>query len=92
MPEVIIYSTPTCGFCKLAMRYLDDHGIPFRKVDVSEDREELVKMVEVSGQMGVPVIAVGDKILVGWNVREFEKTYGGREEGTDESSGGNSAA
>jgi len=86
MQKVVIYSTPTCGYCKTAMRHFDDNGISYEKVDVSADRDSLMAMVKMSGQMGVPVIAVGDSVLVGWNVREFNDTYG-REEGADSGSG-----
>jgi glutaredoxin 3 len=32
---VTVYSTPTCGYCAAAKRYLKQHGVPFREVDVS---------------------------------------------------------
>jgi glutaredoxin len=79
--NIVIYSTPTCGYCKIAMRHMDTKGIPYEKIDVSKDSAELEKMVGISGQMGVPVLTIGDKVMIGWNMREFEKIYGGRTEG-----------
>ena len=78
MPKVIIYSTPTCGYCQMAVNYFEDHGIQHEKIDVSKDRDALNDMIEMSGQMGVPVIKVGDKVLVGWNLLVFQQAYGGR--------------
>ncbi len=31
------------------------------------------RMVTMTGQYGVPVIQVGEKAMVGWNPKEFEK-------------------
>ena len=35
--------------------------------NVAEDREKAQEMIQKSGQMGVPVIAIDDQIVVGFN-------------------------
>lgn len=87
MPKVIIYSTPACGFCKMAEEYMRSKGIEYEKIDVAADRDALQHMVDATKQFGVPVIEIDGSFLVGWNPREFNDTYGGREERTDESAG-----
>lgn len=67
MPIVKIYSTPTCPYCIRAKSYLQEKGIPFENYDVSSDEEKLQEMVKVSNQLGVPVIVVDDKIIVGFD-------------------------
>jgi len=70
---VIVYTTPTCPFCKMAMNYLRENGIDFVEKDVSIDREAAKEMIEKSGQMGVPVIDINGKIIVGFVPEEIEK-------------------
>ncbi len=66
-PRVVIYSTPDCPVCKRAKAYLAQKGIAYEEIDVSADRKAAAEMVARSGQMGMPVILVGDAMLVGFN-------------------------
>lgn len=72
MDKVKIYSTPTCPFCHRAKAYLTEKGVEFEDHDVSSDQEALAQMIDLSGQMGVPVIAVGDKVVVGFDRAKLE--------------------
>ena len=66
MKNVTIYSTPTCHFCHLAKDYLNSHGIKFTEHNVATDLEKRKEMIDKTGQMGVPVIDVDGKIIVGF--------------------------
>lgn len=72
MKEVIIYTTPTCGFCHMAKNWMKEKGIKFKEVDVSTDINAAKEMVEKSGQMGVPVIDVDGDITVGFDRPKLE--------------------
>jgi glutaredoxin 3 len=65
--DVIVYTTPTCRYCDMAKKYLSQKGIPFIEKDVSRDQAAATEMASRSGQQGVPVIVVGDKVVVGFN-------------------------
>lgn len=65
--HVIIYSTPTCPYCKLAKDFFKDKSISFTEVDVAADPAAANEMVKKSGQMGVPVVEIDGQIVVGWN-------------------------
>jgi len=72
--KVVIYSTPTCPYCKRAKDYLSRKGIPYTDINVAEDREKAKEMIQKSGQMGVPVIIIGDnEIVVGFNQALLDK-------------------
>ncbi len=76
MPQknVVVYSTPTCPYCVSLKEYLKEHNVKYKEIDVSQDREALDEMVEKSGQMGVPVIIIDDKIvIVGFDRAELER-------------------
>ena len=70
---VIIYSTPTCSFCRKAKQYFTERRIPFREYNVASDKRKADEMVRKSGQMGVPVLDVNGKIIVGFNQPEIER-------------------
>ncbi len=70
--KVTIYSTPTCPYCKRAKDYLTQKGIAFTDYNVAEDREKTKEMIEKSKQMGVPVIVVGDDIVIGFNQKKLD--------------------
>lgn len=65
--SVTIYSTPTCGFCHMAKEYFKSRDVKYEEHDVSVDREAAQEMVSKSGQMGVPVIEINGKIIVGFD-------------------------
>ncbi len=72
--KVIIYSTPTCPYCKRAKDYLSRKGIAYTDINVAQDREKAKEMIQKSGQMGVPVIIIGDnEIVVGFNQSLLDK-------------------
>jgi len=64
---VIIYSTPTCVYCNSLKQYLTDKNIAYKEIDVSQNEQELEKMVAISGQMGVPVVDIDGNIVIGFD-------------------------
>ncbi len=67
MPNIIIYSTATCLYCKMTKSYLDSKQIPYKSVDVGIDEKAAQEMIGKSGQMSVPVIDMDGQIVVGFN-------------------------
>lgn len=72
-PKVVVFSTPTCSFCTMAKKYFRDKGIKFTDIDVSRDQAAARDMVRRSGQMGVPVIDIGGKVIVGFNRPQIDQ-------------------
>ena len=66
-PTVTIYSTPTCHFCHMAKDYFTENNIAFTDYDVASDMVRRTEMLDKTGQMGVPVIMVGDEVIVGFD-------------------------
>lgn len=74
--EVIIYSTPTCPYCKMAMQFFTDNNVTFSDFDVSNDMAKQQEMISKSGQLAVPVIDVGGEIVVGFNEPKLRELLG----------------
>lgn len=76
MKEVIIYSTPTCHFCQMAKAFFQNNNVQYIEHNVADDAEKRQEMVEVTGQMGVPVIKIGEEYLVGFNEGKIREMLG----------------
>ena len=70
---VVIYSTPTCHFCHMAKDFLSERSIPFTDYNVAENMEKRQEMVQMTGQMGVPVIKIGNEIIIGFDQRKISQ-------------------
>lgn len=68
MNKITMYTTRTCPFCKMQKDYLNSKNILFEEILVDEKPEEAQKMIEISGQMGVPFTVIdrddGTKVTI----------------------------
>lgn len=71
--QVTIYSTPTCHFCQAAKAFFKEHNISYQDNNVVEDADKRKEMVAMTGQMGVPVIRIGDDVIVGFDERKIKE-------------------
>ncbi len=72
MKKVIIYSTPTCVYCRMAKDFFQKNGIAYEEHNVAIDQKAREEMFAKSQQMGVPVIDVGGEIIVGFDKKTLE--------------------
>ena len=71
--QVTIYSTPSCHFCHAAKAYFDEHAVSYEDYNVLENMEKRQEMIDMTGQMGVPVIRIGDDVVVGFDQSKIEE-------------------
>ena len=74
--RVIVFSTPTCPWCTRAKTYLRGRGVVFRDVDVSRDPAAARYLVRRTGQMGVPVIEIDGRPIVGFDQARIDAALG----------------
>lgn len=74
--NVTIYSTPTCHFCQMTKDFLREKGISYTEHDVAGDLERRQEMIRRSGQMGVPVIFVGEEMIIGFDQERLSSALG----------------
>ena len=65
--SVVIYTTPTCHFCKMAKDFFAEKGVQYTGFDVASDAAKREEMIKMTGQLGVPVIVIGGDIMVGFD-------------------------
>lgn len=73
---VTIYSTPTCHFCQMTKEFFKEKGIDYTDFDVAHDLGKRQEMIQKSGQMGVPVIFIGDEMIIGFDKERIASTLG----------------
>lgn len=71
--KVIIYFSPTCPHCHNAKAYLAEKKIKYTDYDVTSDSAKAQEMIDKSGQMGVPVLDIEGKIIVGFDQEAIDK-------------------
>lgn len=76
--RVIVFSSPTCAWCNRAKMYLRGRGVAFRDVDVSRDPAAARDLVRRTGQMGVPVIEIDGRSIVGFDQALIDSALGFR--------------
>lgn len=64
---VTIYSTPVCHFCHAAKDFFTENNIKYTEYDVASDAAKRQEMIEMTNQMGVPVIRIGDDVVIGFD-------------------------
>ncbi len=60
----------------MAKEFFQKNNVVFQEFNVGTDLEKRKEMIEKSGQMGVPVIMVGDELIVGFNKPKLETLLG----------------
>lgn len=64
---VIVYSTAWCGFCHATKQYFDKLGVAYEDRDVEQNPAYANEAVKKSGQLGIPVIDIDGKIIIGFD-------------------------
>jgi glutaredoxin-like YruB-family protein len=74
--EVKIYTTPTCPYCRIAKKFLDDNGIKYQEFDIVKDKEAREEMKRKYNSLAVPTIYFEGEVLIGFNEAELRKKLG----------------
>jgi len=70
---VTIYSTPVCHYCHSAKEFFNEHGVSYVEYDVASDTDKRKEMVDMTGQMGVPVIRIDDDVIIGFDEAKLKE-------------------
>lgn len=76
MAKVTIYTTPECVYCKMTKEFFKEHNVAYGEKDISSDEKARDGMVQKSGQLGVPVIDIDGKIIIGFDKEKISELLG----------------
>ena len=82
MPNVVVYYTENCPYCRMVKAFLDQRKVPYRAVNVGTDRQAAREMIERSQQYGVPVTTVDDEVIIGYDAKRLGELFGGEQSET----------
>ena len=73
LKKVIVFSTPTCSWCRRLKSYLKENKIRFTDVDVSRDAKAAQDMVRKTRQQGVPQMWINNVPVVGFDKQKIDR-------------------
>jgi glutaredoxin-like YruB-family protein len=76
MARIRLFTTPICPYCMTLKRFLKEKNIEFEEIDVTEDLEAQEEMIEKTKQSTVPVLAIEDDFIVGFDRKEIVEKLG----------------
>lgn len=76
MAKVLIYTTPTCVFCRMAKEFFKENNVAYEEKNVFEDTQAREEMLKKTGQLAVPVIDIDGKLVVGFEKAKLKELLG----------------
>ena len=73
MKKVIVFSTPTCSWCRKLKSYLKENSIRFKDIDVAKNMNAARDMIRKTGQQGVPQMWVNNVPVVGFDKNKIDR-------------------
>ena len=74
--EVKVYSTPTCPYCRMTKKFLEENSVAYTDLNVADDKAARDEMISQSGQMGVPVIMIDGEAVIGFDQASLKGKLG----------------
>ncbi len=74
--RIIIFTTPSCPWCRKTKQYLRDRGFSFKEVNVLQRRSAIQDIQRMTGQTGVPVVLINNRPIVGFNRNKIDRLLG----------------
>ena len=71
--EITVYTTPTCSWCNRVKDFLHGKGVNYQEVNVAGDDQAARKLLDLTGQLSVPVITKGNEVVVGFDQPKIEQ-------------------
>lgn len=65
--KATVYVSSTCPYCTMMTNYLDEIHVPYETINVTTDPAAGQRLVEMTGQMGVPQTQLNGKWILGYD-------------------------
>ncbi|WP_405099884.1 glutaredoxin family protein [Oceanobacillus sp. FSL H7-0719] len=74
--NITVYTTTQCPYCTMLKGFLSEKDIAFEEVNVEKDPMMMQRVVNETGQMGVPQTEVNGKWVIGYDPESILKALG----------------
>ena len=72
-PQVKLFMTSWCHYCRLTSQFLRSKGVTFTEHDIESDPKALSEYLAIGGGSGVPLVVIGDERVLGYDVAAMER-------------------
>ncbi|HVO66742.1 MAG TPA: glutaredoxin family protein [Syntrophales bacterium] len=72
-PEVILYGTSWCPYCRKARDFFRSRGIDFIEYDIEKDKEAAIRKKELDSRSGVPFVIINGRQIRGYSESAYER-------------------
>jgi glutaredoxin 3 len=72
MSDIRLFTKPGCSYCVDAKNWLQQHGCPFEVLEITKNVHVLREWRELSGGVGVPVLARGKDLIIGFSPERYD--------------------
>jgi glutaredoxin len=76
-PEVVVYTTAWCGWCRKTLAFLDERGVRYVNKDIEANDWNREELIEKTGRSSIPVVEIDGEIIRGYNAARMEQLLAG---------------
>jgi glutaredoxin-like YruB-family protein len=76
-PEVVVYTTTWCGWCRKTLAFLDERGVRYVNKDIEANDWNRDELIEKTGRTSIPVVEINGEIIRGFNAERMEQLLAG---------------
>jgi len=76
-PEVVVYTTTWCGWCRKTLAFLDERGVRYVNKDIEANDWNREELIEKTGRTSIPVVEINGEIIRGFNAERMEQLLAG---------------
>ena len=73
VPQVELYVTSWCPYCKQAENFFRTQGIPFTAYDIEKDSSAAQRKEQLDGSKGVPLAIINGQIIRGFSAEAYRE-------------------
>jgi len=66
MAKVVVYTKDPCPYCVRAIQFLENKGVAYQEIDLTDKPEEIDRIKNETGWRTVPIIMINDKLIGGY--------------------------
>jgi glutaredoxin len=73
MADIRLFSKPGCAYCVQAKEWLQQNGCSFEVLEITQNVQTLREWRDLSGGVGVPVLAHGKDLVIGFDPARYDE-------------------
>ena len=76
-PEVVVYTTAWCGWCRKTLAFLDERGVRYVNKDIEANDSNREELIEKTGRSSIPVVEIDGELIRGYDAARMEQLLAG---------------